>query len=168
LLHFNGKKLSSFMRSQTIIKGKNTALKDSISSIMQVNSKLIQGALLITLLLVSLQCMAFPVDSRVPGGVAIIELESESGTPHFKFREKPLLISRVDNRTVAIVGLSLGLKPGEYFISGHYGDTKQLVKKFFSVKEKQYTTQHITIKDKRKVNPVKQDMERIIPEQKRI
>ncbi|MBC8211926.1 MAG: peptidoglycan DD-metalloendopeptidase family protein [Gammaproteobacteria bacterium] len=111
--------------------------------------------------------MAIPQQSLVPGGIAIIALDSTAGEPAFSFRDKPVLISRHNDQTVAIVGLSLSLKPGEYFISGHYGDKKQLVKKFFTVNDKEYSTQRITIKDKRKVNPIQQDMERIIPEQKR-
>ena len=118
-------------------------------------------------LIISGQLLAFPKESRVPGGIAIIELENDQGAPHFTFNKKPVLITQKDGRNIAIVGLPLSLKPGEYFISGHYGQQKQRVKKFFRVHDKQYTTQRITIKNKRKVNPNKQDMERIIPEQKR-
>jgi murein DD-endopeptidase MepM/ murein hydrolase activator NlpD len=118
-------------------------------------------------LMLSTQLIAFPKESRVPGGIAIIPLKNDQGAAHFTFNKKPVLITQKDGHNVAIVGLSLSLKPGEYFISGHYGKRKQQVKKFFRVKDKQYTTQRITIKNKRKVNPNKQDMDRIIPEQKR-
>lgn len=118
-------------------------------------------------LMLSTQLLAFPKESRVPGGIAIIKLANDQGAPHFRFNKKPVLITQKAGQNVAIVGLPLSLKPGEYFISGHYGEQKQQVKKFFRVKDKQYTTQRITIKNKRKVNPNKQDMDRIIPEQKR-
>lgn len=118
-------------------------------------------------LVISTTAFAFPKESRVPGGIAVIALDSDQGPAHFKFQKRPVLITQKDHQPVAIVGLPLSLKPGEYFISGNYGDTKQRVKKFFRVTDKQYTTQRITIKNKRKVNPNKQDMERIIPEQKR-
>ncbi len=122
---------------------------------------------LLSLCVLSFNASAKIQESLVPGGIALITLDSTQGKPHFKFNNKPLLVTQQDGKTIAVVGLSLNIKPGEHFISGYYGDRKQLIKKFFSVKDKQYTTQNITIKDKRKVNPVKQDMERIIPEQKR-
>ncbi len=123
--------------------------------------------LLLPLILLSLSVSAKLQESRVPGGIAFIPLDNTQGDPHFKFNKRPVLITQQDGKTIAVVGLSLSLKPGEHFISGYYGEKKQLVKKFFTVKDKEYTTQHITIKDKRKVNPIKQDMDRIIPEQKR-
>ncbi len=129
--------------------------------------KIFQYFLLFTLCLLSLNAAAKLLESRVPGGIAFIQLDNTQGAPHFTFKNKPLLITQQEGKTIAVVGLSLSLKPGEYFISGHYGNKKHLVKKFFKVKDKEYTTQHITIKDKRKVNPIKQDMDRIIPEQKR-
>ncbi len=129
--------------------------------------KIIQYSLILSLCLFSINATAKFKQSRVPGGIAFITLDETSGTPHFKFKNKPVLITKHQGKTIAVVGLSLSLKPGEYYISGFYGNKKQLVKKFFRIKDKQYTTQHITIKNKRKVNPIKQDMDRIIPEQKR-
>jgi len=126
-----------------------------------------QYLVIFSLCLLSFSATAKLQESRVPGGIAFIQLDNSKGTPHFKFKKRPLLVTQQNGKTIAVVGLSLSLKPGEYFISGHYGNKKQLVKKFFSIKDKQYTTQRITIKDKRKVNPIKQDMDRIIPEQKR-
>lgn len=123
--------------------------------------------LLFVFTLISSNIYALPTESRVPGGIAIIPLNNQLANPHFTFRKKPVLISRENEQVVAIVGLPLNLKPGNYFISGYYGNNKALVKKFFSVKDKQYATQHISIKDKRKVNPYQKDMARISQEQKR-
>lgn len=111
--------------------------------------------------------LALPRQSLVPGGVAIIEFERNDKIPRFTFRDKPVLISYENNRYIAIVGLPLNLKPGEYFIQGSWGVEKTLQKKFFTVKNKKYTTQRITIKDKRKVNPYEKDMGRILKEKKR-
>ena len=108
-----------------------------------------------------------PAESRVPGGVALIPLDAPAAEAHFKFRKKPVLTLQENNKTWAVVGLPLSLKPGEHFISGHYGNDKALIKKFFKVKDKKYTTQRITVKNKRKVNPLKQDMKRIGTERKR-
>ena len=103
----------------------------------------------------------------MPGGIAVINLDRSDSTPQFRFRGKPVLITRENNQYIAVVGLPLSLKPGEYYIEGNWGDESVLQKKFFVVKHKKYTTQHITIKDKRKVNPYAKDMERILKEKKR-
>lgn len=123
--------------------------------------------IIISLCFLSFNVTAKLQESRVPGGVALIQLDESQGKPHFKFKKRKILVTQLEGKTIAVVGLPLSLKPGEHFISGFYGSNKQLVKKFFTVTDKQYTTQHINIKDKRKVNPIKKDMERIIPEQKR-
>ncbi len=100
----------------------------------------------------------------MPGGVAIIELDpgDESG---YRFRNKPVLVATIDGKPKAIVGLPLNLGVGEHSIEK--SDSGQIHKKFFRVVDKQYSTQHIEIKDKRKVNPYASDMERILAEKKR-
>lgn len=123
--------------------------------------------LLLLILLSAGNILAAPNASLVPGGVAIIELDNADKTPHFKFRNKPVLITHLNDRLVAIVGLPLSLKPGEYFINGHWDNESALQKKFFTVTDKIYSTQHINIKDDRKVNPYASDMDRILAEQKR-
>lgn len=129
--------------------------------------KLILKLTLTFLLFYSLTSLAQPVDSRVPGGIAIIPLDEAQGAPHFTFRKKPVLTTELKGQSVAIVGIPLSLKAGEFFITGSYGNRKHRVKKFFRIKDKQYTTQRITIKNKRKVNPLEKDMDRIIREKKR-
>ena len=119
------------------------------------------------LLLTSPVMYAFPKASLVPGGVAVIDLGNSTNIPQFKFRLKPVLITQSDNSYFAIVGLPLGLKPGEYFIGGQRGDNIALEKIFFTVVDKKYTTQSIHIEDQRKVNPYASDMDRIWAEQKR-
>jgi len=126
---------------------------------------LLSGFLL--LLLHSSISLALPQQSLVPGGIAVIELNRSDKIPKFKFRGKPVLISKQNGKYIAVVGLSLGLKAGEHFIEGHWGNENSLQKKFFRIKNKKYTTQHITIKDKRKVNPYAKDMDRILKEKKR-
>jgi murein DD-endopeptidase MepM/ murein hydrolase activator NlpD len=86
---------------------------------------------------------ALPQESLVPGGIAVIKLDNPDSEPRFRFRGKPVLITRDNNQYT------------------------ELQKKFFVVKNKKYTTQHITIKNKRKVNPYAKDMDRILEEKKR-
>ena len=124
---------------------------------------ILSGALTLTVSLLQ----AAPRQSLVPGGIALIELDRSDKKPQFSFQGKPVLVAQINGKQVAIVGLPLSLKPGEYSISGHWGEEKALQKKFFSVSPKEYTTQHINIEDKRKVNPYASDMDRIWAEQKR-
>ncbi len=129
---------------------------------------MIRIALTLLCLLFAASVSALPRESLVPGGVAIIPLQDGQGAPEFRFRGKRVLIAHDEaGRPVAVVGLPLSLKPGEYFIEGRYGGQSHRVKKFFRIHDKQYTTQRITIKDKRKVNPLKQDIDRILREKKR-
>jgi murein DD-endopeptidase MepM/ murein hydrolase activator NlpD len=128
-------------------------------------SKLTLRILLASLALSFLQpAAALPRQLLVPGGVAIIEIEPDTGL-QYRFRGKPVLIADIDGARKALVGLPLSLKPGEHYIEAN--DGQQVRKKFFTVGDKQYTTQHITITDDRKVNPYESDMPRILAEQKR-
>jgi len=63
--------------------------------------------------------------------------------------------------------LSLDTKPGPAWLTGK-NTTGASMRLPFHVGEKSYKEQHITIKDKRKVNPEKRDMERITREKKQI
>lgn len=126
-----------------------------------------QLCLLFLFLLQSPAGLAFPQQSLVPGGIAIITFKRIDKVPQFTFRDKPVLIAQKNNQYVAVVGLPLNLKPGEHFIQGQWGNESGLQKKFFTVKDKKYSTQHITLKDKRKVNPYAEDMDRILKEKKR-
>lgn len=128
---------------------------------------ILQFSLICLLLLQASAGYALPQESLVPGGIAVIKLDRSDSEPRFRFRGKPVLITRDNDQHVAVVGLPLNLKPGEYYIEGSQGDDPALQKKYFVVKNKEYTTQHITIKNKRKVNPYAKDMDRILKEKKR-
>jgi murein DD-endopeptidase MepM/ murein hydrolase activator NlpD len=120
---------------------------------------------LIALLLAALvPVQAAPRQSLVPGGVAIIALDGEKN-PQYRFLGKPVLITEIDGVKSAVVGLPISLKPGEYHIESN--GSGQLYKRFFTVADKQYSTQHITIEDDRKVNPYASDMKRILAEKQR-
>ena len=121
--------------------------------------------LLLVLLMFHLSsALSEPRQLLVPGGVAIIDLEpGEAST--YSFRGKPVLVTQIAGKPSALVGLPLSLKPGEHYIEKR--SASQVYKKFFEIKPKQYSTQHITITDKRKVNPYASDMERILAEKAR-
>lgn len=108
--------------------------------------------------------LAQPRQSLVPGGVALIDLDP-GDLSGYRFKGKPLLITQINGQTKAIVGIPISIAPGEHYIENRSNNSVQ--KKFFKVSYKQYSTQHITIKDDRKVNPYASDMDRILAEKTR-
>jgi len=103
----------------------------------------------------------------VPGGIAVITLPADADPASARYGDKKVLVTKNDDRHIAIVGLPLATKPGRHFlkVTDRQGKTLNLG---FQVEDKSYEEQHITIKDKRKVNPEKRDMERITRESKQI
>ncbi|MCP4392391.1 MAG: M23 family metallopeptidase [Gammaproteobacteria bacterium] len=120
--------------------------------------------LLILLSIYLLPVAAQPRQSLVPGGIAVIKL-GQDDPASYRFRGKPVLVTRINGVETALVGLPLSLKSGEHYIEA--SDAGQVRKKFFEIRDKKYSTQHITIKDKRKVNPYASDMDRILAEKAR-
>ena len=69
------------------------------------------AALLVILL--SPFVLALPQHDPVPGGVALIPIGMDQGA---RFNGRLVMVVRTGNEFVAVVGLPLSLKPGEYFI----------------------------------------------------
>lgn len=92
-----------------------------------------------------------PEDSRVPGGVAVIELPQRGDSPpHVFFQKKRVYTAKKEGKWYAWVGLPLSLKPGEYQA---YWKTKEGDKPFaIKVTDKKYQEQRLTVK-KKHVNP---------------
>jgi len=107
-----------------------------------------------------------PTPAPVPGGVALVELPDVEA-PVVRFRDRRVMLVERNNRWVALVGLPLTLKPGEHAldITDRRGRHRQVR---FSVREKSYKTQHITLLSNRMVNPGKRELARIHREQRRI
>lgn len=102
----------------------------------------------------------FPTASPVPGGIAIIDLNSNFNE-HSKvyFWKKRILTRKINNTWQAIVGLPLKIKPGIHKIKIINVQGEKIEQKF-SVHNKDYETRHITITNKRMVSPSKKDIER--------
>ena len=105
--------------------------------------------------------------TAVPGGLAVITLPADALPGSARYREKKILVTKIDGKNTAVIGLPLTTKPGRHFltVTDKQGNTLNMG---FHVQDKHYEEQHITIKDKRKVNPEKRDMERINRESERI
>ncbi|WP_024678703.1 peptidoglycan DD-metalloendopeptidase family protein [Pseudomonas syringae] len=96
------------------------------------------------------------LDKPVPGGVAVIDLGTGAQAPTATYQGKPVLVVKEQGtRWLAIVGIPLTVKPGTQQVTSG-GRTLN-----FTVGSKKYPEQHITLKNKRQVNPNPEDNKRI-------
>jgi murein DD-endopeptidase MepM/ murein hydrolase activator NlpD len=102
----------------------------------------------------TLNVYALPESDPVPGGVALVPVTSARVT----FNDLPVMVLSEAGRSVAIVGLPLSISPGEHQLITDDGTIK------FQVTEKEYQVQRLTITNKRKVNPLERDYDRIAQE----
>ncbi len=104
-----------------------------------------------------------PTESRVPGGIAIIPLNVTSAqAPLAKLNGKRVMVVKDPanhDHWLAIAGIALGATLGQHTLLVYNDKTPQSIS--FNVEKKAYETQYLTIKNKRKVNPNKKDLERI-------
>lgn len=104
--------------------------------------------------------LVLPQAASVPGGVAVISLQAIEQVSEAHFDEQRVAIITKEQVAYAIVGLPLEIKPGRYplRVKSKRGAVTTVN---FTVVDKRYPTQHLTIKDKRKVEPSAQDLARI-------
>lgn len=107
----------------------------------------------------SVHAADFPRHDPVPGGVAIVDLAVIDRTPpQVYYKKRRILVRKHNNTWQAIVGIPLSIKPGSHRLTITSNQHKS--HQAFTVKGKDYATRHITITNKRKVNPTKADLER--------
>jgi len=112
--------------------------------------------------------VALPQHMPIPGGVAIVPLGTNSSTaPEVHYNKRRIMVVKNSHEWVAVVGISLSAKTGEHSIKIKDADNKTYTRSF-SVTSKQYETQHLTIKNKRKVNPNPDDLKKIRADKKEI
>ncbi|NOY62415.1 MAG: M23 family metallopeptidase [Gammaproteobacteria bacterium] len=115
----------------------------------------------------TLYAAELPTSTPVPGGVAVIALKlSGAPTPQVRYRQRQVMVRAGKKGWYAVVGIPLSAKTGSHKLQVSQGEVRYPIS--FSVRAKSYEEQHITIKDKRKVNPNKLDMTRITRERKQI
>lgn len=124
-------------------------------------------ALVCQIFLADVYAIGLPQAAAVPGGVALIELPAAESPPRATFNGKPVMVLANGTSYTAVVGLPLSTKAGEHTLNIQLASGADTTHRF-SVADKAYQSQHITIKNKRMVNPEKRDMERIGREQRRI
>lgn len=109
---------------------------------------------------------AMPEQALVPGGVAIIELDQYTADTQITFNDKKTTIFKHEQSWYALAGIPLKAKPGAYRFRIKQQDGSTDIQTV-DVTGKKYKEQRLTIKNKRKVNPYKQDMARISKERLR-
>ena len=106
-----------------------------------------------------------PIESRVPGGIAIIPIETTSAEPPTAtFNGIPVFIASTESKWYAVVGLGLGLKPGMHnlLLSGNEKPVR------FQVDDKKYPTQYVNGVKQSTVDLSAADYKRHLGEQKLI
>ena len=106
-----------------------------------------------------------PDELNAPGGVVIIPINSQDRPKAFFYDKRVLIIGESQNWK-AIIGIPLKIELGEHKLKVVSNGVE--ANYLFEVVGKAYEAQYLTIKNKRQVNPNKEDMLRITRERKLI
>lgn len=116
--------------------------------------------------LFSATALALPQQEHVPGGIAMLKLNNYTPDTKVTFEGKRVAVFKHHDNWVALAGIPLKQPPGAAEFSVTYPNGLTLNTKI-DIQPKQFEEQHLTIKNKRKVNPLKRDMTRITSESQR-
>lgn len=125
------------------------------------------SSILTTLLLMAGNAFALPAHVPVPGGIAVLKLDSTaSAAPSVRFNDIPQPVLRQHGQWIALIGIPLDTASGRHQVfveeEGKRGELA------FTVLPKNYPTQRLRIPDARMVQPPPEVEERIAQEQQRI
>jgi murein DD-endopeptidase MepM/ murein hydrolase activator NlpD len=119
-----------------------------------------------TLLMLPVAASAVPEQELVPGGIAMLKINQFKPGTRVYFDNQRVAVFPYNGTWVAMAGIGLSKKPGDYEFSIRHEDGLTVNSKV-TVAAKSYEEQHLTIKNKRKVDPNPEDTKRIIAEKKR-
>ncbi len=101
-------------------------------------------------------------DWPVPGGVARVDLETDSRPEAVLYDDEPVLVHSTPQGWQAVVGIDLGAEPGTHTLKVDGSPHP------FEVEPIDYEEQHLTIDDEDMVTPPEETLERIWAEQREI
>ncbi|WP_290652345.1 M23 family metallopeptidase [Aquisalimonas sp.] len=121
-------------------------------------------ALLSVLLLLMDQALAGLPDHRpTPGGVAVVDIgNADTARPSARYKGTPVLVVPRDGRWQAVVGIGLDADPGEAAITTDDGTFP------FTIRDRTYEEQRITLDDQEQVSPGEETLARIRREHEEI
>lgn len=96
--------------------------------------------------------MALPMTEAVPGGIVILTIGNAKGDrPVVHFRTRRAMVIRHNDKWKAVVGIALSVKPGVHRIriQDQHGNKSTIA---FSVKDKFYPEQRLTLRSKKRVH----------------
>jgi murein DD-endopeptidase MepM/ murein hydrolase activator NlpD len=109
-----------------------------------------------------------PLPASVPGGIAIVCVGRAPGPPpNVTFEGQRVRVARVGDAWQAVVGLPLAIKPGAHRLAVVEGEKAERTIRF-QVGRRAYDTQHVTLADRRQVEPEPADLRRIAREQEKL
>jgi murein DD-endopeptidase MepM/ murein hydrolase activator NlpD len=110
--------------------------------------------------------LELPREQRTPGGVALISLPASQEMPQASFDGRRVAVVEHNDAWLAIVGVPLAAKPGPQVLQVSVANESRSVP--FSIRDKAYRTQKLTVPNQRQVTPNAEDLARIEREQVRI
>ncbi|SDI39769.1 M23 family metallopeptidase [Propionivibrio dicarboxylicus] len=121
------------------------------------------------LALMPMIALGLPLESRVPGGIALLPLgkvEVHHQAPRAWLDQQPVWVTRDRGEWIAVVGIALDTPTGPHTLRVSDGaDEKSLS---FEIQAKHYPEQHVTLKDMSKVRLSPEDETRALAEIARI
>jgi murein DD-endopeptidase MepM/ murein hydrolase activator NlpD len=123
------------------------------------------------IILCGLPSLAFawslPRPDPVPGGIAIISLDGDrSQRPMAYYDGQRVMVLYDTDHWLAVAGIPLSTAPGAQELEVRY-DHGPAHTRAFTVRDKQYAEQRLTVKNKRMVDPSPEDLQRIARESTR-
>lgn len=101
---------------------------------------------------------SLPQSAMVPGGVAVVPTGIEAQTA--RYQSQRILLANYAGAQYAIIGIALNARPGVHDFTLISADGSETTLQF-TVTDKKYIEQRLTITNERQVNPNTEDMQRV-------